>query len=158
MVTANCDLKTATGAAATVKNNWQQKEHAARIVAKDYRNKRKTKLENARQPLILRTKLEELARYSHIALQQFPKRERFILCADIKETIYGLLKLTIRAERQYYKKTTLQDLDINLDFLRVLIREACSLGYISPGHLASWMQQIDECGMILGGLIKHFNQ
>ena len=161
MVTDNCTQQTDVGAIAPTNTepnrmDWHKKERAAQMMAKDYRDKRKQRLENARQPLMLRVKLEELAKYTHVALQQFPKRERFIICADIKETIYEALQLTIRMERRYHKKTTLQDIDVSIDFLRVLIRESCSLGYISPNHLADWMKQVDECGMILGGLMKHF--
>ena len=101
-----------------------RKEPALQIMNKDYENQRAQTFAHAHNPLILRTKLTELAEYSHIALQQFPKRERFILCADIKNAVFDALKLTIRMERRYHKKTTLQDIDVEIDFLRVLIREA----------------------------------
>lgn len=106
---------------------------------------------------MLRTKLNELIRYTHIALEQFPKREKYQLCADIKNSLYTATRLTIQMERRYYKKTTLQDIDIEIDFLRILVRLAYQLGYISIGHLEVWMTQVDEAGKILGGLIKYFN-
>ena len=168
MVTENCGLQTdgAATAAPSEKELRQQadkarekelkKKRAARVICKEYVNRRRQKFANTHEPLILRTRLEQLATYSHIALQQFPKRERFILCADIKQAIFDALKLTIRMERRYHKKTTLQDIDVQIDFIRSLVRESCELGYITPGHLEAWMQDIDECGMILGGLQKAF--
>ena len=134
-----------------------RKEPALQIMNKDYENQRAQTFAHAHNPLILRTKLTELAEYSHIARQLFPKRERFILCADIKNAVFDALKLTIRMERRYHKKTTLPDIDVEIDFLRVLIRESCNLGYITPSHSRDWMRHVDECGAILGGLMKYFN-
>lgn len=127
-----------------------------RIVKKDYVNKRVERFEMTHNPSMLRTKLNELIRYTHIALEQFPKREKYQLCADIKNSLYTATRLTIQMERRYYKKTTLQDIDVEIDFLRTLVRLSYQLGYISTGHLQAWMEQVDEAGKILGGLIKYF--
>lgn len=156
MVTDNCPLKTAGGAIAPPNLPSAQKKRAMRIVQKDYIGKREQRFDNARNPSILRTKLNELIHYTHIALEQFPKKEKYQLCADIKDSLYKATRLTIQMERRYYKKTTLQDIDVEIDFLRTLVRLSYQLGYISTGHLEAWMQQVDEAGKILGGLIKHF--
>jgi len=62
--------------------------------------------------------------YGNTCLKQFPKSERYALAADIKNSMYRLLQLIVRANKKYYKKTTIEDIDIELDVLRTLIRLA----------------------------------
>lgn len=157
MVTENCPPETVGGAIAPPGLS-AGKRKAMRIVKKDYVNKRAERFEMTHNPSMLRTKLNELIRYTHIALEQFPKREKYQLCADIKNSLYTATRLTIQMERRYYKKTTLQDIDVEIDFLRTLVRLSYQLGYISAGHLQAWMEQVDEAGKILGGLIKYFEK
>ena len=75
--------------------------------------------------------MEELDAYSHKALVQFPKYEKFVLCAEIRQTLTAIIRLTVRTAKMYYKKTTLQDLDIEIEYLRSLIRKAHRLEYIN---------------------------
>ncbi|MCI7330225.1 MAG: diversity-generating retroelement protein Avd [Selenomonadaceae bacterium] len=111
---------------------------------------------HAKQPLILQVKLEDLQLYTHKALFQFPKNERFLLCADIKNSVAECMHLTIRMKKKYTKKTTLQEIDIELDYLRTLIRTAHRCGYITEHKWISWVGRVDECGKILGGLLKFY--
>ena len=104
--------------------------------------------------LKLLVQLEELDEYSRKALQQFPKVEKFILCAEIRETNANLIKLTIRAAKRYHKKTTLQDFDIELYYLRVLVRESYDLKYINAHRFEVWSDKITEVGKIFGGWMK----
>ena len=158
MVTENCCLQTGGGAIAPPHAGIPaKKKKALKIVMNDFQSRRERSIENAHNPSILRAKLNELIRYTHIALQQFPKKEKYQLCADIKNSLYQATRLTIQMERRYYKNTTLQDIDIEIDFLRTLVRLSYELKYISVGHLQAWMEQVDEAGKILGGLIKYFN-
>lgn len=85
--------------------------------------------------LIILTKLEELDAYSHQALIQFPKYEKFVLCAEVRQTLNSLIRLTVRTAKRYYKKTTLQDLDIEIEYLRSLIRKAHRLQYITTRNI-----------------------
>jgi len=158
MVTENCCLQTDGGAIAPPHVGMPaKKKKAFKIVMNDFQSRRERSIENTHNPSILRAKLNELIRYTHIALQQFPKKEKYQLCADIKNSLYQATRLTIQMERRYYKKTTLQDIDIEIDFLRTLVRLSYELKYISVGHLQAWMEQVDEAGKILGGLIKYFS-
>lgn len=92
--------------------------------------------------------------YGYIALKQYPKSERFVLAADTKQCMYNMLKLIIRANKRYFKKTTLQDLDIEIDTLRHLIRLGHSLGFLPFRKYEIWSKQINEIGKMLGGWIK----
>jgi four helix bundle protein len=105
----------------------------------------------------LLAKLEELDAYSHQVSMQFPKYERHVLCAEIRASCNRLLRLTIQAAKRYHKKTTVQDLDIEVEVLRVLVRKAHRLRYINQKRYETWSRQIDEVGRMLGGWIKSQN-
>lgn len=101
-------------------------------------------------------KTYDMILYGNICLKQFPKHERYVLAADIRKGMYNLLKLIIRANKKYYKKTTLQELDIELDTLRALIRLAADpqLKYLSVKKYENWSKMLNEIGRMLGGWIK----
>ena len=104
--------------------------------------------------LTLLTKLEELDTYSHKALVQFPKYEKFVLCAEIRQTLTAIIRLTVRTAKMYYKKTTLQDLDIEIEYLRSLIRKAHRLEYINTRKYEIWVKHVNEIGKMAGGWIN----
>ncbi len=100
------------------------------------------------------TKLEELNQYSHQTVMLFPKSERHVLAQDIRNTLATLIHLTITSAKRYYKKTTLQDMDIELEYLRVLIRMSRNLGYINDHKYEVWSNHVAEVGRMLGGWLK----
>lgn len=104
--------------------------------------------------LIILTKLEELGAYSHLALIQFPKVEKFVLCAEIRQTLMEIMKLTVRAAKRYHKKTTLQDLDIEVEYLRCQVRMAHRMKYINMKRYQTWIAHVDEVGRMVGGWLK----
>ena len=116
------------------------------------------KPENAQNPLILQTKFYDVMVYSHKALLQFPKAEKYQLVANIKESEKECMHHIIDLEKKYTKKTTLQRIDTELEYLRCLIRIAYDCGYINVKRRHVWISQVDEVGRILGGLIKFFRQ
>ena len=117
---------------------------------------RADRFDNARSPLILQAKFEDIQRYTHDALFQFPKRERYLLCAQIQRAVDDTMHLIIRFKLKYYKKTTLQDIDVEIDYLRTLVRMAHIAGYISTGKRGEWVDHLNEAGRIVGGLQKYY--
>ena len=105
--------------------------------------------------LVILTKIEEMDAYSHHALIQFPKYEKFVLCADIRNTIANIVRFTIRAGKRYFKKTTLQDLDIEIEYMRAMIRKSLALKYINLHRYKVWIEHINEIGKMLGGWLKN---
>jgi four helix bundle protein len=94
--------------------------------------------------------------YGNICLKQFPKSEKYALASDIKRAMYSLLKLIIETNKKYYKKTTLQQIDVELDTLRTFIRLAAdpSLKYLPLNKYENWAKLLNEIGRMLGGWIK----
>lgn len=105
--------------------------------------------------LQLLTKLEELNLYSHKTVLLFPKVERHVLAEDIRKTLATLIRLTITSAKRYYKKTTLQDMDVELEVLRVQIRMARNLEYINDHKYEVWSGHVSEVGRMLGGWLKN---
>ena len=68
----------------------------------------------------IKEKIYEMILYGNPQLKDFPKTERYVLAGDIRKTMYTMLEMAVRLEKKYHKKTTLQDLDIEVDVLRNL--------------------------------------
>ena len=75
-------------------------------------------------------KVQDLIIYSYPILTQFPKAERFSFAQDIRHCLNALLELTIEEEKRYIKKTTIQNMDIENEKLKIFIRVAFELRYI----------------------------
>lgn len=103
---------------------------------------------------ILLMKMEELDTYSQIALQQYPRIERYALCADVRKSLASIERLTIIAWKRYHKKTTLQDLDVEIEVLRMWLRKSLRLKYITPHRYETWSRQVNEIGRMVGGWMR----
>ncbi|MFY9328507.1 MAG: diversity-generating retroelement protein Avd [Georgfuchsia sp.] len=109
---------------------------------------------SAPSDLLIRQKCEAMIEYGYIALRQFPKYERHVLGADIRATLWRLLRLIVICHKRYHKKTTLQDLDAELDILRSQVRIAKSMAYLDFQKYEHWAKLNDEIGRMLGGWLK----
>jgi four helix bundle protein len=108
--------------------------------------------------LAVKQKTEDMIAYAYVALRQFPKSERHVLSQEIRQSLWRLLRLIVVCNRRYYKKTTLQDLDAELDLLRSQVRMAQSLGYLPFKKYEVWSRMLDEVGRMVGGWIKSVRQ
>jgi len=107
------------------------------------------------EPLVLERKAYEMIEYGYVCLRQFPNSEKHTLAAEIKSCMFTILRFVIRARRQYYKKTTLQDLDIENHALMTLVRLAKDLSFLAFKRYEVWAGMIVEIGKMVGGWIKH---
>jgi hypothetical protein len=105
-------------------------------------------------PMIIQDKLRQLAAYERAALLQFPRTERHSICQDIRMTTRNIQRLISRCKKRYYKKTTLEDIDVELDLLRELVAESYESKYINVHKYEVWSRKINEIGKMVGGLIK----
>jgi hypothetical protein len=113
------------------------------------------------QQMVIVQKTYDMIKYGYICMRQFPKAERHTMVADIKRSMYNLLHLLIAASKKYHKKTTLQEIDIELQFLRTMVRLASELRYspadapfLSLKKYENWSKQLNETGKMLGQWIK----
>ena len=104
--------------------------------------------------LKIRQKCEDMIEYGYIALRQFPKFERHVLSAEIRSTMWQVLRLIIICNRRYHKKTTMQELDASLDLLRCQVRTAYRLKYLDTRKYELWARHMDEVGRMIGGWFK----
>lgn len=104
--------------------------------------------------LKIRQKCEEMIAYGYVALRQFPKFERHVLAAEIRDAMWNILRLIIICNKRYHKKTTMQDLDAELDLLRSQVRTAFSLRYLDLKKYEIWSRHLAEMGRMIGGWFK----
>lgn len=102
-------------------------------------------------------KIFDMMVYAYGALSQYPKSEKFALVTDIKRSMDTLLSRCIEAQKKYYKKTTLQDMDVEVMKLRAYIRLSKSLGYLPMKKYEIWAGMLVEIGKMLGGWLKSVN-
>lgn len=112
-------------------------------------------------------KFIETAKLLNIYLNHFPKFEKYALCQQIRQSLYGVYALIIEGQKRYHKKTTLTNLDIQHEQLRMLINLANELGYFefkdgkgtsdpstAERRYLAISLLIDELGRMIGGWIK----
>jgi hypothetical protein len=108
--------------------------------------------------LKIRQKCEEMIAYGYVALRQFPSFEKHVLAAEVRTTMWNVLRLIIITNKRYHKKTTMQDLDAELDLLRSQVRTAFSLRYVDLKKYETWSRHIDEVGRMIGGWFKSLSR
>lgn len=108
--------------------------------------------------LKIRQKIEDMIIYGYQALRQFPRSEKFALAAEIKRSMIRLLSLVIACNKRYYKKNTLQELDIELDVLRSYIRLSMQLEFLPFRKYEIWATKLDEIGRMIGGWFRSINK
>ncbi len=136
-----------------------------------------------KKSFILRTKIEDMVKYGMKTVYPFPYRERHI--ADrIRDSMDEMLSIVIEVQKGYYKKSSLQKLDVELDKLRCFIRIAQDRDYycqnypkkdkngknildehgnvilisvnppLSKKHYEVWSNMLVEIGKLIGGYAK----
>ena len=117
----------------------------------------------------LNRKFIEFAKLLNIYLNHFPKHEKYALANQIRSTAYEVYDLISEGQKKYYKKTTLTNLDIAHEKLRMQLFLANELGYFkfSDGkailtprdnpeehRYLTISLMIDELGRMIGGWIQ----
>lgn len=96
----------------------------------------------------------DMMNYAYPALAQYPKGEKFALVADIKRCMDVMLERIIEANKKYYKKTTLQELDVAVEKLKAYVRLSYNLGFLPPKKYEIWSGLVAEIGRMVGGWKK----
>jgi four helix bundle protein len=104
--------------------------------------------------LIVYQKMTELTEYLYVCIRQFPKSEKHSLAADIKHQAYTVLRLIVQANKRYYKKTTMQDIDIEHEILRKQVEMAMTLKFLPFRQYENATVKINEVGKLIGAWKK----
>ncbi|MBQ0067572.1 MAG: diversity-generating retroelement protein Avd [Phascolarctobacterium sp.] len=111
----------------------------------------------------MKNKVYELLKYAGPQLEEFPRAKRE-LARKIDETMLEVLRLVVTLENKHYKKTTLGDLDNELDVLRHLVRLAADADYtrskkpcLPIKKYEMMARYINEIGNMIGGYYKSLN-
>ena len=68
--------------------------------------------------LQVQQRVYDMMLYAYPALEQFPKSQKFSLAQDMKHCMDKIIRLVITANKKYTKKTTLQELDVEIAALQ----------------------------------------
>jgi hypothetical protein len=105
----------------------------------------------------------------NLYLGHFPTHEKHALCHSIRSDAYQVFDLMVEGQKRYYKKTSLSDLDVSLERLRMKLMLSYELGYFNFKHKGECVSNtpvagekrygalsvlVDEIGSIVGGWIK----
>ncbi len=102
----------------------------------------------------------------NIYLAHFPKSEKYALVNIIRKSVYEIFGYIVEGRKKYYKKTTLTNLDISHEKLRMHLLLSFELGYFSyqdgrkgkdgngSRRYIAISKLVDELGKMIGGWIK----
>lgn len=109
----------------------------------------------------------EMVRLLNTYLNHFPKHEKYGLALEIRRAAYAVYALIVEAQKRYHKKTTLTNMDIAHEQLRMFVRLANELGYFefkdgvneagpatAVRRYSAISARIDEIGRMIGGWIS----
>jgi four helix bundle protein len=102
-------------------------------------------------------KIFDMMEYGYGALSQYPKAEKFALATDMKHSMDTILERAIEAQKKYYKKTTLQEFDVEVAKLKAYLRLSKNLGFLPMKKYEIWSEKVVEIGKMLGGWLKSVN-
>jgi four helix bundle protein len=107
-------------------------------------------------------KREELARYLLVALQSYPKSERYVLAADMRRACILVGRYIYRANAvsnlSSEKREMIRQADLALVDLKLLIRLGMLLDYLPIKKYEILIGYTTEIGKMIGGWIKSVNQ
>lgn len=114
-------------------------------------------------------KFVDFARQMNLYLNHFPKHEKYGLSLQIRNAAYDVYGYVVESQKRYHKKTSLTNLDIRHEQLRMLVRLAFELGYfefdngerggdrldqLAVKRYTALSSMIDELGRMIGGWLN----
>ena len=102
------------------------------------------------------TKYEDFMDWMEPIVERFPAYERTVLCARIKNLMYGIYEKIIRTNNMKNKIPGWYDIDLDLKILKRYIARSRKKGskYLSKRSHEAAVKKLLEIGKLLGGLIK----
>lgn len=99
-------------------------------------------------------KTYQIIRWLYPMIHKFPKSQRFVLGQQIESTALSILTGIISANGEWDKVPALKRVSASLDTLRILIRLAKDLKFISVRQYSFAAERVNEIGKMLGGWMK----
>ena len=116
---------------------------------------------------VLVNKMTDLIKLANVNLNHFPRHEKYGLSQQIRNTMYEVYNLIVEGEKRYHKKTSLTELDVKHQQLRMMLKLAYELDYFKYHNGKTDRSQtetdrrylalnslINEVGAMVGGWIK----
>ena len=107
-----------------------------------------------RSGLIILQKAKDAMKYLYTSWVKYPRSEKLGLVSDYKKCLFQFLIYIITAQKKYYKKTTLQDADVQLELLRLFNDLSYDMRFIDEKRYQLISERLNEIGRLLGGWIK----
>lgn len=104
--------------------------------------------------LVIYQKVYDLMLYLFPIIDRFPKYEKFVLCAQLKNCALEIARKIIIANKSRNKRPILYDIDVAIEELRMLIRFSHDRKYLSHKSYEETSKRVNEIGRLLGGWIK----
>jgi len=108
--------------------------------------------------LIIFQKTYDLILWLFPIINRFPKKQRFVLGQQIENELIEIIKDIILANNERNKTEILKRISVRLDTLRVLVRLAKDLRFLSIKQYGDTATKINEIGKLLNGWIRKFAQ
>ena len=96
----------------------------------------------------------DLILYATPVINRFPKSQRFVLGQQIQNCMVDIAKLIVEANKTRNRLPKLYQIDVELEKLRMLIRLAKDLRFLSVKQYGLIAEGTSEVGRMLGGWIK----
>ena len=99
-------------------------------------------------------KSKDLMQYLYTSWVKYPRSEKPGFVADYKQCLFQFLIYIITAQKKYFKKTTLQDADVQLELLRLFNQLSYDMHFIDEKRYKLISERLCEIGRLLGGWIN----
>ena len=117
------------------------------------------------EPFRLKEKIAEMIRYGRPLTKQFSRKDRD-LADDMRLCMLHMFHLAVELEKKYFRKNTAQELDVELEWMRNLVRlaadkESSGAKFAPPLSIHQyevWARYNEEIGKLLGKYIASLRQ
>lgn len=110
------------------------------------------------EDLVIFQKLYDFTLWFFPIVNKFPKQQRFVLGQRIENEILEIVELVAVANGETEKGRTLKTASAKLDLLRMLIRLAKDLRFVSVKQYGLASERLNEVGRLLTGLMRRFGR
>lgn len=104
--------------------------------------------------LILFQKAYDLALWLHPILNKFPKSQKFVLASKIENCLLELIEAIVKVNSGIKNSYVMENLNVEVDRLRILVRLAKDLRFLSVKAYGFFSEKVTEIGKLTGGFQK----